>query len=457
MFTRKMTVLASLLAILVGCGGGGSDSTGSTDTNTGGTEICGPAYQKNFVLNTMTDWYLWYDEIPELNVEDFDSNEALLNAIVEPAITARGKEFPYSYLTTVEAEQAMAENAGYVGMGFSSIVNDAGDAILLREVFPDSPAANAGLVRGDAIIAIGGTPVAELLNSGAFAEEPGPYGPNEVGYTVEMTIRHQGGAEEAVDVTKAEVETPTVAYTTTFDANGAKVGYIFFRSFLPPSEVELNEAFAKIAEGGTPSRLILDLRYNGGGYVSIAEHLADLITGGQNAGEIYSKTNFNDKHSGQNSQDVFNTAANSLPITQLIAITTGGTASSSELVINGLDPYIDVVTVGTTSYGKPVGQQAYTFCGKVLRGVSFETVNALDEGDYYSGIAPTSGCEFEDDLTAPLGSANEASIAAALRYVETGSCATSAKPGASDVLRNVVDRSTSTYRDGWDLLTGGRR
>lgn len=470
MFTRKMTLLASLLAILVGCGGGGDSASNNTqNTDEDALAVCSTEWQRDYVYETMQDWYLWYDEIPELDPFSFATNDDLLEATVAPAIQARGKGFPYSYLTTVEEEEALLNNAGYIGFGFSSQLNDAEDAFILREVFPGSPSDTAGLIRSDAIIAIDGVPVSQLLAEGAFDQDPGPYGPAEIDHTVKLTIEHQSGVQEDIDVSKDEVEIPTVSYVTTFDANSDgtdETGYIYFRSFLTPSTGELNTAFQQLKDKGGISKLVLDLRYNGGGLVSVADHLANLIAGGQYEGELFSKTVFNDKKSVNNSAAQFAEETLSLPITHVVAITTGGTASSSELIINGLKPYVTVATVGSTSYGKPVGQIGnLRFCGNILRAVAFETVNKNDVGDYYVGIEPGGttvngytmpGCKTEDDLTAELGVAGEASLDAALQYLDDGSCpAASPKMGGS--LKSYVDRSTSTYRDGRDLMTGGIR
>ncbi|MDX1455051.1 MAG: S41 family peptidase [Gammaproteobacteria bacterium] len=462
MFNRASVLLVLATATLAACGGGGGDGGGSKEAEER-LAVCGTEYQLNLVKSELDANYLWYDEIPDLDTSAYAEGDQLaaLNTFVtdsvNDAITSRGKTFPYSYVTTIEAENAALNNAGYIGFGFSSQLNGpfaTADGYQMREVFPGSPADAAGLVRGDTIIAIDGVSIRTLLDTDAFSEDPGPYGPREVGYEVDLTIRHVGGVEEVITVAKDNVTIPTVSYTTTMDAAGLKVGYIYFRSFLTPSTEELNTAFQQLAADGV-TRLILDLRYNGGGLVSVANHLGNLIAGGAHSGKLWSTTRFNDKRSSENYNTGIATAADGLPIEQLVAITTGGTASASELVINSLRPYIDVATVGSTSYGKPVGQEAADICTNRLRAVSFETVNSLGEGEYYAGIVPT--CAADDDLTEQLGSATEGSIAEALYYIENASCSpTVTKPGVPTPAA-TPDLSTSSYRDGWDLTLGGVR
>src|SRR5438874_13690601 len=118
--------------------------------------------------------------------------------------------------------------------------------------------------------------------------------------------------------------------------------------------------------------------------------------------------------------------AQSLGLDRLVVITTGGSASASEMIINGLRPYMPVTVVGSTTHGKPVGQLTYNFCDKVLYAVAFKSTNARGEGDYFGGIP--ADCAAPDDLDHPLGDASEGSLAAALQYLRTGISSTAPAP-----------------------------
>ncbi len=136
---------------------------------------------------------------------------------------------------------------------------------------------------------------------------------------------------------------------------------------------------------------------------------------------------------------------NALSLGRIVFITTGATASASEIVINGLEPFVEVAIVGSTTFGKPVGQLGFAFCERVLRPASFQTVNADGEGEFFAGIAPD--CEAEDDLSKPLGDPREASMAEALHLLETGTCSTPAATIDSTAPRAKAAAAAARY--GW--------
>ena len=109
-------------------------------------------------------------------------------------------------------------------------------------------------------------------------------------------------------------------------------------------------------------------------------------------------------------------------------ITTGSTASASELVINILEPYAKVAIVGATTYGKPVGQSPFDQhgCDVRLRLITFKNVNRDNEGDFFSGLpdATFNGtfCPAADDITKPQGDAAENSVATALYWINNSAC-----------------------------------
>ena len=186
--------------------------------------------------------------------------------------------------------------------------------------------------------------------------------------------------------------------------------------------------------------LIVDLRYNGGGSISVARDLASMIGGIELAGRVFTHLRYNAKHPENNTVYAFSSSSSELPaaplngLNRVIFITAEGTASASELVINGLIPHKNVIQIGATTFGKPYGFLPVDACGLTYNAVSFETVNALGMGRYDSGLAPT--CEVPDDLDHQLGDPAEARLASALHYIKTGSCSV---PGAkASVLRGVT-------------------
>jgi hypothetical protein len=247
---------------------------------------------------------------------------------------------------------------------------------------------------------------------------------------------------------KRVVTIPTVSTTKLYDVDGRKVGYIFFRNFVEPSVEALDAAFATLHDAGA-TELVLDLRYNGGGLVNVAQHLTSLIGGQRTSGHVLAEYVHNDKHPELNRQITFDSQPNALNLQRLVVITTRSSASASELVINGLRPYMPVVVVGDRTYGKPVGQYTFPFCDKVLNPVAFVLKNAAGEANYFDGLPPT--CPAGDQLNRQLGDPEEASLKESFVYLRTGACTPPPEtptPGLR-ALRAVIPPA-----DGWQQVLG---
>ncbi len=241
-------------------------------------------------------------------------------------------------------------------------------------------------------------------------------------------MRRPDSSEFDVDVTKALVTLDPVPLATTFVAGTTAVGYLDFRTFVSTADAKLREAFAEF-QAANITALVVDLRYNGGGLVTTAQLLMDLIGGFIADGQVQAQTLHNSTKSGFNRTTVFQTQPESLTlINNVVFITTGSSASASELVINSLEPHSVVRLVGAPTFGKPVGQAALSYCtGQyLLRPVTFETVNSLDEGQFYDGLPVD--CAETDELERDIGDPLEASLASALGLVENGRCPVSPVP-----------------------------
>ncbi len=419
MIRFRSFLLAAATAGLAACGG--SSGNGSAATPDG----CSIAGQNNFVLATMEDIYLWNTEIPDVDPLAYEDPEALLEAIRFRPIDR------FSFLTTIASENALFGDSQFAGFGFRS--RPQGSEQIVSEVFEGSPAALGGLVRGAAVISIDGRPMAEIFANEGFSAA---LGPPEPGVTRTLGLRLPDGSVTETTITKDVVTIGPVSDVSVLDVNGVPTGYMNFRTFTEPAAPALSEA-ADLLQAGSISQLVLDLRYNGGGLLSIAEYLAGLLGGQVTAGQVFVTNQFNENNEYRNASRVFPNPVNALGLGRIVFITTGATASASEIVINGLAPFVEVAVVGSTTFGKPVGQLGYAFCERVLRPASFQTVNANGEGEFFGGITPD--CEAEDDLTRPLGDPDEASLAEALHFLETGSCSSppvavdSAAPGTKAV------------------------
>jgi carboxyl-terminal processing protease len=371
---------------------------------------CTALGQATFVRNRMQEIYLWYRQLPDLDPAGYDTPEAYLDAV-----RVRPEDERFSYIESRVASDAFYSESQFVGMGFSSSVRDGHLRIL--QVFDGSPASDAGLDRGSRLDQINGRAVTAILAEGTLDEA---FGPSEIGFPVTLAFTTRDGEARQATLRKRAVTIPTVSLTRVFEVNGARVGYVFFRNFVEPSVAALDTAFQSLRDAGV-TELVLDLRYNGGGLVNVAVHLASLMAGTVARDQVFAESRHNDRNRRLNTTHRFDAPVQALGLSRVIVIATRSSASASELVINGLTPFLPVIVVGDRTYGKPVGQYAFPFCDKVLAPVSFSMVNARGQGDYFDGLPVD--CPAPDDITRALGDPVEASLAVALGYVATGSCA----------------------------------
>jgi carboxyl-terminal processing protease len=387
-----------------------------------------------FVRDVLSDLYLWYTELPAENPASFDSPEAYLEAV-----RYRPLDTTFSYITSREANDAFFDESAYIGFGFSTEVS--GNQLRVLQVFPDSPASEAGLARGARILAIDGRPVADLLTAGSL---DAALGPAEAGVESTIDFMFRGGDRRSARLVKRAVTIPTVSLTRMYEVDGRRVGYIFFRNFVRPSNEALDAAFAELAGAGI-HELVLDLRYNGGGLVNVARHLASLVGGVRTRGQVFAQYVHNDRNVRRNEVLRFEDNAAQSGFERLIVITTRASASASELVINALRPFIPVVVIGERTYGKPVGQYQVNFCDKMLAPVSFTVRNANGEGDYFEGLAPD--CAAADDIERELGDPAEASLHEAMTFAVTGTCS----PHSAGLQRRTEARRTHRAQ-GWQSV-----
>ncbi len=375
---------------------------------------CTTVGQNLFVRDVFNDLYYWYEHIPDLDAAQFDSPQEYLEAI-----RYRPLDRGFSRISSRAETEAFYSESQFIGFGFSTrseLMDDGAVQMRVSQVFEASPAAAAGLQRGDVIAGAGGRAITDWWRAGELGNA---FGPAEIG--VQTTIVYLRGGADPVEValTKQLVTIPTVSTTRLYDVGGVKVGYIFFRNFVQPSVGALDAAFAQLEEAGA-RELILDLRYNGGGLVSVAQHLASLVGGARTEGLVLGEYAYNDKNAFRNHTLRFERPRHALNLDRLFVITSRSTASASELVINGLRPFLPVIAIGDRTLGKPVGQNRIDFCDKSLFPVAFAIRNANGEADYFDGISAT--CSAVDDLAYQIGDPVEPSLAEALQFIDSGAC-----------------------------------
>lgn len=361
----------------------------------------------------MEESYLWNDEIPtNINPDQYESLTALLNAMKRPSDH-------FSFLLTEQEYIDRYVDAVYYGFGFSSNNREDLGVIEVRYVYEGSPADQAGLNRGDHIIEVEDVSIEEwfsLIAQGS-ATSADIFGPNEPG--IEKNILWTTPSDQQLNATiaKEEVETNTVMHTQREQVGDQEVGYFVFDSFINRSAQDLNMAYDQLYG---VDELVLDLRYNSGGLIRMANQLASQAAWESVEHEVFVTYQYNDNFEPNTILFDLEEGITQLNVDRVYVLTTPSSCSSSEIVINSLKPFVDVVTIGDTTCGKPVGQSPQQFCDEILFSINFQTVNANGEGGYFDGIAPT--CSASDTIVGDWGDSNDPLLAAAYHHIEQGSC-----------------------------------
>ncbi|HKX98915.1 MAG TPA: S41 family peptidase [Steroidobacteraceae bacterium] len=417
-------------ALIAACGGSGGEG--------GGPSGCSAAREKRFVLDTAREWYLFRDQLPDgVDPDQYATAAELLDALTAEA-RADGKDRFFSYVTTRQADDAILQEGQFVGFGFRSHIEDG--RLWLTDVFEGSPAAAGGLTRGTEITHLdsgsGFVPMATVLEEDPLLANA--FGPATEGIERGMRFVPPGGTPAEAVFTKAVVTILPVpedgVRVLALPANPTvAVGYVSLRTFTTTAEAPLREAYDGFRAQGI-GYFIVDLRYNGGGLVRIAELIGDLNGQVRAGSDVYFHQLFNDAKSGRNTVRRFDPQDESVAPVRIAFITTGLTASASEIVINSLAPWAEVAIVGEDTLGKPVGQSAFdaSGCDLRLRLVAFRFTNSEDRGDYYDGLAAALpfACRAGDDLALRPGDPTEASTSEALAWLGSGACGEVLPPGS---------------------------
>lgn len=409
----RRAALALLPAVLAACGGGGGGSDGA--------EECTVRSRQVWLRDYMDDWYFWYRISPSPSPSGYSTLESYFDALL---YTGSSADFPadrWSYYDSTEDFNRFWGEGRTMGYGVSVAgleVEDRPDQPLyVRAVEARSDAAARGVVRGDEIVSIDGVSAAELIADGSFSVLTA----GETGETITMVLRRDG-ATRSVTLTATEYAlTPVPATTVLTTTGGRKLGYVAVKDMISQVTTPLGQAFASFASAGV-DEVVLDLRYNGGGLVSVGATVASYVTGAAKSGQAYARLLYNDRHQDENQTFAFQNPSAAAGVSRVFVLVGPRTCSASEQVINGLRGVgVEVVAIGDTTCGKPVGfLPEDDGCGTTYSVVNFESVNARNEGRYFDGFVPT--CTVAEDFTRTLGSAGEPLLAAAATYADSGAC-----------------------------------
>lgn len=440
----RFGAMVALVAALGGCGGGGGGSTGAaaptstaTSTPTPAAGGCSLRDRQDWVAAQLREFYLFPETLPAaLDPAGFTSVQGYIDGLTATARSQR-RDRNFTYLTSIREENAFFSSGTSAGFGVRLATDAANRRLLVSEAFEGAPALAAGIDRGTEILAIG-TAVGNLrLVSDILASEGGAglnnaLGPTTAGTTRVLRVSDPAGGVREVSVAKADFELTPVSSrygARVLSDGGRQVGYLNLRTFISTADPALRDAFASFQAAGV-TEVIVDFRYNGGGLVSIAELMGDLMGANRTGADVFSITAFRPEKSANNETRFFSPQPQSIAPTRIAFIGTGATASASELVINSFVPYLGdrAALIGTNTFGKPVGQIGIdrTSCDDRLRVVAFATQNRDRQGDYYDGLRSTvrASCSAGDDLAFQLGDPREASVRSALDFLAGRSCST---------------------------------
>lgn len=521
----KLTLTLSTAILLAACGGGGGGGGSSTPVTppTGGgssgptwtpgtfapassfknlcetprtaPDINGNAYpdragsttEENFWLRSWSDeTYLWYDEITDRNPASYSDRLEYFDLLRTTATTPSGTprdQFHFTIPTDEYEQRVVGGSTASYGADFAFIQTSPPRDIRIAYTDPNTPASeNNAFIRGSKILEIDGV---DAVNGGATQADldilNNGLRPATAGESHEFVVQDPGSTEtRTVTLVSADLAIQPVNSTQVIDTPTGKVGYIHFTTFGTRSAEEAIYNSMLTLDSENVTDLVLDLRYNGGGFLAIAGQIGYMIAGdARTDGRIFDNLVFNDKHPTINpvTGDVLSptpfydeilgfaaggptpgTSLPSLNLNRVFILTTDDTCSASEAVMNGLRGVdVEVVQIGTRTCGKPYGFYATDNCGETYFTVQFRGENDKGFGDYADGFQAANGstligesvpgCEISDDFDNQLGSNSEALLAAALQYREDGTC-----PAGSSKI-DGPDLSKAQLSDGLDLMS----
>lgn len=413
---RAAAVLA-LTALLAGCGGGGGG--GDVVPPVPGVS-CTRAEQRLWLDGYFAEWYLWNRIAPDPNA----LRDTTVAEFFQASLYAGGDaRFPPDRWSRMEPQAAFdrffgeGRSLGYgLFLAGLEVAGQPGRPLQVRFVEAESDAAAQGVRRGDEVLSANGRSAAEMVAANDFA----PFTAEREGDRLDLLLRRDGAERRVTLTASAHRLRPVAGHGVHSTPQGRRMGWIVVKDMISQAESPIASAFADFKAAGV-QELAIDLRYNGGGLVSVARTLASHVSAARSAERVFVRLSYNDRRAAGNDElQRFRSPAAALDLQRVYVLTGRRTCSASELVVNGLRPIVEVVTVGDGTCGKPVGFLPQSRCDTTFNVVNFEVFNANDEGRYFDGIAPT--CRVAEDLQRPLGSADEPLLAAAAAHADSGRC-----------------------------------
>ena len=421
--------------------------------------------ENNWLRSWTNELYLWYNEVADLDPSLYSTSDYFGKLkTTQPDAAGQPKDrFHFTYATSTWQTLSSSDIQPGYGAQWVLVSRTPPRQLIVAYTIPMTPATAANLTRGAQILTIDGVDLVNASDAASVDKLNNGISPATVGESHTFTVQDPGSSTtRIVTLTSQAINEDPVPTVTHFPTSMGTVGYIVFDDHQRPAEAGLVNAINELKSAHITD-LILDMRYNGGGFLDIANELAYMIAGpGPTAGQTFSTQQFNAKNPSTNpitgqplTPQAFHTqsqgfsvpsgqALPTLNLTRVFVLTGPSTCSASEAVINGLQGVnVQVIQIGTTTCGKPYGFYPQDNCGTTYFAIEFRGVNAKGFGDYSDGFSPSNsnaaangatlpGCQVADDFTHALGDPAEARLAAALNYTTNPMCpASSATPGGT--------------------------
>jgi len=361
----------------------------------------------------MNEYYFWYNLMPAVVATDYKDPYTLLEAMRYNTLDR------WSFIQTYDEYVAQATGS-FVGHGIS-LGLDLSNQVRIAQIYSQSPLYSKGVRRGWIVKKLNGTDLAPIFIARDATAYSNLIGKSTAGITNTFLFQTPAGKDSTIISTKKSFTLNTVILADTLHLKSGITGHLVFDQFITISNQELLSAFTYFSQNNIKD-LIVDLRYNGGGDISVLTNMASYVAGAAKFNSTFLTLTYNDKYQDYNRSFKFTSVAAPLNISRLVVITTRGTASASEDFINGLKPGLNVITIGDTTNGKPVGMNGFGYPNNnpayIFWPITFSLVNSAKQGDFYEGIAPAR--YVADDVTHDWNDRSEGCLKESIYYLEHG-------------------------------------
>lgn len=395
--------------------------------------------ENNWLRSWSHETYLWYDEIEDVNPACCTTPEYFQLMKTKETTSSGNPKDRFHFSQPTREYRKLANEGVTVGYGarFKVLQRTPPRNVVVQYTEPNSPATATGvnLVRGTQVLGVDGIDIVNSTDQDDVNRINAALNPSD-GDTHTFTVKDPGSSsvERSVTMTAEEITVDPVQNVKVITTSeGDRVGYMLFNRHNDPAALPLINAGNTFLEGDGIDDLVLDLRYNGGGFLYIAQIITSIIAGSAGDGKNFTTYEYNDKidngsrpfASAFENEDGTVHQLPELDLPRLFVLTTFSTASASELIINslrGID--IEVILVGETTRGKYHGFVSTDNCGTTYSTIQLRFVNDKGVADYDDGFSPT--CSVTDnDYDHQLGDPEESLLKTALAYQADGSCPSS--------------------------------